>query len=254
MSPAFKIDIPNLYDAKKVLAIQPHYDDNDIPAGGTIAAMAQAGIEIVYLTCTDDQMGVIDENWSFAEAEARLRKDQAEAAKILGVKRQYWLGYPDAGEYNYFELRRNIMRVMRIENPDCVLTVDPWLAYESHTDHIITGKAAAEAALLCDLKRIKTDPEVDAAYEPHEIKCVAFYGSQYPNTIFDISSTLEKKLQAVRCYHAQFGEEDLERMAAYVEWRASQAADGQPFKYGEKWKVVTPRLLHGFPETWRLWV
>jgi LmbE family N-acetylglucosaminyl deacetylase len=83
---------------------------------------------------------------------------------------------------------------------------------------------------------------------------VAFYGSQYPNTIFDISSTLEKKLQAVRCYHAQFGEEDLERMAAYVEWRASQAADGQPFKYGEKWKVVTPRLLHGFPETWRLWV
>jgi LmbE family N-acetylglucosaminyl deacetylase len=254
MSPAFKIDIPNLYDAKKVLAIQPHYDDNDIPAGGTIAALAQTGIEVIYLTCTDDQKGVIDENWSFAEAEAHLRKDQAEAAKILGVKRQYWLGYPDAGEYNYFELRRNIMRVMRIENPDCVLTVDPWLAYESHTDHIITGKAAAEAALLCDLKRIKTDPEVDAAYEPHEIKCVAFYGSQYPNTIFDISSTLEKKLQAVRCYHAQFGEEDLERMAAYVEWRASQAADGQPFKYGEKWKVVTPRLLHGFPETWRLWV
>ncbi len=254
MSPAFKIDIPNLYDAKKVLAIQPHYDDNDIPAGGTIAALAQTGIEVVYLTCTDDQKGVIDETWSFEEAEARLRKDQAEAAKILGVKRQYWLGYPDAGEYNYFELRRNIMRVMRIENPDCVLTVDPWLAYELHTDHIITGKAAAEAALLCDLKRIKTDSEVDAAYEPHEIKCVAFYGSQYPNTIFDISSTLEKKLQAVRCYHAQFGEEDLERMAAYVEWRASQAADGQPFKYGEKWKVVTPRLLHGFPETWRLWV
>jgi LmbE family N-acetylglucosaminyl deacetylase len=251
MSPAFKIDIPDLYDAKKVLAIQPHYDDTDIPAGGTIAALAQAGIEIVYLTCTDDQKGVIDENWSFEEAEARLRNDQAEAAKILGVKRQHWLGYPDAGEYNYFELRRNIMRVMRIESPDYVFTVDPWLAYESHTDHIITGKAAAEAALLCDFKRIKTDPQVDAAYEPHEIKCVAFYGTQYPNTVFDISSTLEKKLQAVRCYHAQFRQEDLERMAGYVEWRASQSADGQPFKYGEKWKIVTPRLLHGFTETWK---
>jgi LmbE family N-acetylglucosaminyl deacetylase len=252
MSPSFKIDVPNLYDAKKVLAIQPHYDDNDIPAGGTIAARADAGIEIVYLTCTDDQKGVIDENWSFEEAEARLRNDQAEAGKIIGVKRQHWLGYPDAGEYNYFELRRKIMRVMRIESPDYVITVDPWLAYESHTDHVITGKAAAEAALLCDFKRLKTDDaEVDAAYQPHEIKCVAFYGTQYPNTVFDISSTIEKKLEAVRCYHAQFDEESLERMAGYVEWRASTAAEGQPFKYAEKLKVITPRMLHGFTDTWK---
>lgn len=251
MSPDFKIEIPNLYNAKKVLAIQPHYDDNDIPAGGTIAALAAAGVEIVYLTCSDDQMGVIDENWSFEEADARLKKDQADAAKILGVKRHHWLGYPDAGEYNYFDLRRNIMRVMRMESPDCVITVDPWLAYESHTDHIMTGKAAAEAAILCDFKRIKTDPQVDAAYEPHEIKCVAFYGTQYPNTYFDISSTIEKKVQAVRCYHAQFEDKDLDRLAAYVEWRASQAAEGQPFKYAEKLKVVTLRHLHGFTDTWK---
>jgi N,N'-diacetylchitobiose non-reducing end deacetylase len=251
MSPTFKIDKPDLYMAKKILAIQPHYDDNDIPAGGTLTALADAGIEIVYLTCTDDQKGVIDENWSFEEAQARLRNDQAEAAKIVGVKRQHWLGYPDAGEYNYFELRRNIIRVMRMESPDYVITVDPWLAYESHTDHIMAGKAAAEAVILCDFKRLKTDPEVDAAYEPHEIKCVAFYGTQYPNTVFDISSTIEKKLQAVRCYHAQFTEPDLDRLATYVEWRAGQAAEGQAFKYGEKWKVITPRMLHGFTDTWK---
>ncbi len=169
----------------------------------------------------------------------------------MGVKRQHWLGYPDAGEYNYFELRRNIIRVMRMESPDYVITVDPWLAYEAHTDHIMTGKAAAEAAVLCDFKRIQTDPEVDAAYQPHEIKCVAFYGTQYPNTVFDISSTLEKKLQAVRCYHAQFREEDLERLAGYVEWRAGTAAEGQAFKYGEKLKVITPRMLHAFTDTWK---
>ena len=251
MSPSFTIDVPNLYDAKKVLAIQPHYDDNDIACGGTLTALADAGIEVVYLTCTDDQKGVIDETWSFEEAERRLRNDQAEAAAIVGVKRQHWLGYPDAGEYNYFELRRNIIRVMRMESPDYVITVDPWLAYEAHNDHIITGKAAAEAVVLCDFKRIKTDPEVDAAYEPHEIKGVAFYGTMYPNTFFDISSTIEKKLEAVRCYHAQFREEDMDRLAGYVEWRASTAAEGQPFKYAEKLKVITPRMLHGFTDTWK---
>jgi len=252
MSPVFNVDIPDLREAKKILAIQPHYDDNDIPLGGTLAALAEAGAEIAYLTCSDDQMGVIDENWSFEEADARLKRDQAEAAKIIGVKRQYWLGYPDAGEYNYFELRRKIMRVMRIESPDTVITIDPWMAYESHTDHVITGKAAAEAALLCDFKRIKTgDPEVDAAYVPHLIKCVAFYHTMYPNTIFDISSTLEKKLQAVQCYQAQFRQEDLPRLAAYVEWRATQAAEGQSFKYGEKMKVVTLRHLHSYAEAWK---
>ena len=251
MSPDFKFEIPNLYDAKKILAVQPHYDDNDIPAGGTIAALADSGIEIVYLTCSDDQMGVIDENWPFEEADARLKKDQAEAAQILGVARHYWLGYPDAGEYNYFDLRRNIMRVMRMESPDCVITVDPWLAYESHTDHIMAGKATAEAVILCGLKRIKTDPLVDATYEPHHIKSVAFYGTQYPNTCFDITSTIEKKLQAMRCYHAQFHEEELERLAGYVEYKASHFAEGQPFRYAEMWKVVTPRQLHGFTETWK---
>jgi LmbE family N-acetylglucosaminyl deacetylase len=251
MSPEFKFEIPNLYEAKKILAIQPHYDDIDIPAGGTIAALAEAGAEIVYLTCSDDQMGVIDETWSFEEADARLKKDQAEAAKILGVKRHHWLGYPDAGEYNYFDLRRNIMRVMRIESPDCVITLDPWMAYEAHTDHVMTGKAAAEAALLCDFKRIKTDPEVDAAYQPHQIKAVAFYYSQYPNTCFDTSRTIEKKLQAMHCYRAQFHEEDLDRLAGYVSFRASQNAEGKGFEYAEMWKVVTLRQLHCFSDAWK---
>jgi LmbE family N-acetylglucosaminyl deacetylase len=252
MAPTFTLEIPDLYAAKKILAVQPHYDDNDIPAGGTLAALAEAGIEIVYLTCSDDQMGVIDEKWSFEEADNRLKKDQAEAGKIIGVKRQHWLGYPDAGEYNYFDLRRNIMRVMRIESPDYVITVDPWLAYEAHTDHILTGKAAAEAAILCGLKRIRTDPQVDAAYEPHEIQCVAFYGTQYPNTCFDISGTIEKKVKAVRSYHAQFTEPELDMLAGYVEHKASRYAEGHDFKYAEMWKVITPRQLHGFTETWKL--
>ncbi len=247
----FQIPIPNLYSMKKVLAVQPHYDDNDIYAGGTIAALAAAGAEVVYLTCTDDLMGVIDASWSDAEATRRLRRDQEEAAAIMRVKRQHWLGYPDAGEYNYFDLRRAIMRVMRMESPDCVLLVDPWLAYESHHDHIIVGKAAAEAALLCSFTRIKTSAEVDAAYQPHEIRCVAFYGTQYPNTWFDISASFEIKNRAIRCYHAQFRDEELEYLSQRVEHHAREKASGKGFEFAEVLKVVTLRHLHGSMDTWK---
>ena len=251
MASNFKIEIPNLYDAKKILAVQPHYDDNDIPAGGTIAALAEAGVEIVYLTCTDDLMGVIDDTWSSEEANMRLKKDQKEAGKIIGVARHYWLGYPDAGEYDYFDLRRDIMRVMRIESPDYVITVDPWLAYEAHNDHIIVGKAASEAAILCGLPKIKTAPEVDAAYQPHDIKCVAYYGTQYPNTCFDISRTIGKKKLAIGCYHAQFHEHELVYLAQRVEYHAREKAQGHGFEYAEMWKVVTTGHLHGNTDTWK---
>jgi LmbE family N-acetylglucosaminyl deacetylase len=101
------------------------------------------------------------------------------------------------------------------------------------------------------LTKIRTDPEVDAAYQPHDIQTVAFYGTQYPNTCFDISHTMEKKKQALLCYHAQFHEDELKMLAAFAEYKASQSAKGLDCKYAEMWKVVTPRLLHGFPETWK---
>ena len=244
-------EIPNLYDARKILAIQPHYDDNDIAGGGTLAALAEAGAEVVYLTCTDDLVGVIDDSWSDEEAAARLKRDQHEAAGIMGVRRQHWLGYPDAGEYSYFELRRDIVRVMRMESPDCVITVDPWTAYEAHNDHIIVGKAAAEAVVLCAFTKFKTDAAVDAAYQPHAIRSVGFYGSQYPNTWFDIGTTMAKKRQAVACYHAQFQEEELVWLAGRVEQYARAKGEGRGVEFAEAWKVITPRHLHSNPDSWK---
>ena len=55
------IEIPDIMKAKRVLAVQPHYDDNDISCGGMLAALAANGAELYYLTMSDDLVGVIDE-------------------------------------------------------------------------------------------------------------------------------------------------------------------------------------------------
>ena len=52
---------PDLLTARVILAVQPHYDDNDIGAGGTLAALAASGVEVYYLTVTNDLVGVIDD-------------------------------------------------------------------------------------------------------------------------------------------------------------------------------------------------
>ncbi len=144
---------PDIFDAKRVLCIQPHYDDNDIGVGGTLALLQENGAELFYLTATDDLMGVVDHLLSDEEAAQTLKRDQLAAGEIIGVKEQYWCGYPDAGNYDYFALRRDFLKYIRLIQPDFVVTVDPWLTYEAHHDHIQTGLAAAEAVMFAGLTK-----------------------------------------------------------------------------------------------------
>lgn len=251
MSGLAGIEVPDFLSAKRVLAVQPHYDDNDISAGGTLAALAERGAELYYLTMSDDLVGVIDESWSKEEATQRLRDDQAKAGEIIGVKEQFWLGYPDAGEYNYFDVRRDIIKHIRMLSPDLLVTMDPWMLYEAHQDHVIAAKAAAEAAILYDFVRLMTDPEVDKAYVPHPLKAVVFHATSFPNTIFDITGTIQKKNQAICCYKAQFHESDFDSLVNRTQMYTQYLARNEKFKYGEALKVMPPSMLHGVGEAIR---
>lgn len=236
---------PNIFDAKRILCIQPHYDDNDIGAAGILTQLAKNGAEIIYLTVTNDLMGVVDSSLSDEAAEQALTRDQFEAAKIVGVKEQYWLGYPDAGEYNYFDVRRDLLKYIRLLKPDFVFTCDPWLTYEGHHDHIQTGLATAEAVMFAGLTKIaSSDPAVDAAYEGHEIYGIAFYFTREPNLIADISTTWEEKIGALRCYEAQFTPKDLEQLVNAMDAKSQQVAQGQSFPRGEPLKVLNTSALH----------
>jgi LmbE family N-acetylglucosaminyl deacetylase len=245
---------PDLLSARRILAIQPHYDDNDISAGGTLVALAEAGAEIYYLTITDDLVGVIDGNLSPLDATHQLRSEQAVAGSVIGVKAHYWLGFPDASPFDHFEVRRGIVQHIRMLSPDFILTVDPWTPYEAHSDHIRTGKAAAEASLLYSMPRLTTDPQVDAAYQPHEILGIAFYNSWVPNTYIDISKPRTRKHQAMDAYKAQFTPDDFPMVHMWVEIKERMHAENcsaPDCTHAEGFKVLNPRLLHGVGEAWK---
>jgi LmbE family N-acetylglucosaminyl deacetylase len=241
---------PDLMMAKRILAVQPHYDDNDIAAGGTLAALAENGAEIFYLTITDDLIGVIDESLSPEAAATQLKSEQFQAGEIIGVQEQYWLGFPDAGKYDYFDVRRDIIQHLRMVRPDFIFTCDPWMPYEAHTDHIITGRAAAEAAILFGLTRLKTTSEVDETFSnnPSYLTGIAFYGTSYPNTIFDISSTREKKHAAIDKYRAQFDEDDMQMLHMALDIKEQEYASGETFSHGEPLKVLRGSHLHVYPD------
>ena len=239
------LPIPDLFSAKRILCIQPHYDDNDIAAAGILTQLSKQGAELFYLTATDDLMGVVDVSLSDEEAANALKKDQFAAGKIVGVKEQYWLGYPDAGDYDYFDLRRDFLKFIRMLKPDFVFAPDAWLTYEGHRDHIQTGLAAAEAVMFAGLTKIaSSDPAVDAAYEPHSIDGIALYYTREPNTIVDITSTWKEKIAAVRCYEAQFDFQGMEQLIMALDAKSQQVAQGTSFTRGEQLKVLHTSALH----------
>jgi LmbE family N-acetylglucosaminyl deacetylase len=239
------LPIPDIFSAKRILCVQPHYDDNDIAAGGTFAQLANNGTEVIYLTVTDDLMGVVDASLSTVAATQSLAQDQLAAGKIIGVKQQILLNYPDAGAYDYFALRRDLLKYIRMFQPDFIFTCDPWLTYEAHRDHIQTGLAVAEAVLFSSLPKIaSSDPNVDAAYTGHSINGIAFYYSREPNQIVDITSTWEKKISAVRSYATQIPSEDADQLVMALQFKSQQICAGKDFQYGEPLKVLHPKALH----------
>ena len=238
------MSLPDPSSAKRLLCVQPHYDDNDIGAGGCIAALADAGAEVHYLTVTDDLVGVLDASLSDEEATARLRSEQAAAGTEIGVSEQHWLGYPDAGDWGYYELRRDLIKHIRMLRPDFVFTVDPWLPFESHQDHLRTSRAVCEACMFHRFPRLRTDPEVDDAWQPHSIEGVAFYFTLQPNLSFDITATRERKHRALDAYRSQFTPEGLELLHRGLEAKEREWAEGEAFEFAEPLRVLRPGHLH----------
>jgi len=239
------IPIPDLLRARRLLCVQPHYDDNDIGAGGTIARLAEAGAEVHYLTVTDDVVGVLDRELSDAEARRRLAAEQERAGRELGVRGQHRLDYPDAGEWSAFALRREVVRQLRSLRPDWVLTVDPWLPYEAHQDHVRTGQAVTEACLLFGLPRFASgDPALDASFEPFRLRGVALYFSAAPNAFVDISATRARKHRALDAYVSQFDAQGFALLHGALEYKERAWAKDRGFEYGEAFKVLAPGHLH----------
>ena len=146
-----------ILDARRVLAVQPHYDDNDIGCAGTLTLLARAGAEVCYVTVTDDLAGVLDPDLADDVARRQLFDEAREAGTIVGVSRFVDLDWPDAAGLDRVALRDQIIDLIREFRPDLVLTIDPALPDEAHQDHLITAAAVSEAVLLSGLPRVRRE-------------------------------------------------------------------------------------------------
>lgn len=237
-------------DARRALAVQPHYDDNDIGCGGTLRRMAVAGCALCYVTVTDDVAGVLDPDPSDERARRIVAQEQARAGQIIGVANQVRLDWPDASGLPHLELRDQLIDIIREVRPDVVLTVDPRLPDEAHTDHLVTAAAVGEAVLLSGLPRIR--PGSDVGVGPFSPTGIAYYFTAAPNTYIDTSTVQPERHAALDCYRSQFTDDDLSTLHRGLDRRerhqAARLEGPEPITHAEALRVVHSAQLHvGLP-------
>ena len=233
---------PDLSKAKKVLFVQPHPDDNQIGAGGTIAWLRSLGVEVYELTVTDDRYA--DPAYIGKENEIQtLRQREALAAQAkLGMKNAGFLGFADKNDNSEREISLKIVEVIRKIKPDYVLTADPNLATECHSDHIKVGNAVKYACMdaLCNFyPEFKDGGFRDDAWA---VKGVGFYYTDKPNTLVDITDFEELKMESIKCHKSQAEPTLLAAMLL----QHQVYAEGTEFKAAEPLRLLSNLQMHCF--------
>ena len=107
---------------QKILVVLAHPDDPEFFCGGTLSIWAKEGHEVIYCLLTKGDKGV-NENFKGVDDIKQLRMDeQKKAAEVIGVHKITFLDNEDGYLMPNLELRKEIVRVIRRERPDIVVT------------------------------------------------------------------------------------------------------------------------------------
>jgi LmbE family N-acetylglucosaminyl deacetylase len=224
----------------RILGVFAHPDDSEFSCGGSAAFWADQGAHITYVIITNGAAGTNEPDANLDELIKTREAEQRAACAALGVPDVIFLGYADGTLQPTIELRRELTRIIRQLKPDRVVTGDPTAVfygndYINHPDH----RAAAEAAIYAVFPSAVTRPifpELLAeGYEPHQVKEVYISGDIAQSNVFvDISTTIDRKIEALRCHKSQLDPGD----GQWVREWAAETGKPAELQYAEAFRVM----------------
>ena len=192
-----KIDKP-----KKVLVVGAHPDDPEFGCGGTLIRWADQGCHIQYLICTNGDKGSKDLEMN-SQLLATIREaEQREAARRIGVADVTFLGEADGEFQPDLANRERITRVIRALQPDVLVTHDPWRRYQLHPDHRNVGFCALDA-MVAARDHLYFPHLIQEGLMPFTVPEIVLFGAEEANAWADISSTIARKLEAIKAHVSQ---------------------------------------------------
>ncbi len=194
---------------QRILVILAHPDDPEFFCGGTIARWVLAGHQISYCLLTCGDKGTSDRSLTPDALCIQRQNEQMAAAAVLGVHQVRFLDCPDGYLVPDLELRKEVTRVIRQEQPDVLVTCDPTNLYVretylNHPDHRAAGKATPDAVFPAARDHLYfIELWQDENLEPHVVREVWISLPQEANVYLDVTEHWQLKLRALSEHKSQ---------------------------------------------------
>jgi LmbE family N-acetylglucosaminyl deacetylase len=227
---------------QKILVILAHPDDPEFFCGATLARWSKAGHTIHYCLLTCGDKGFEDPQATPGQICAIRHAEQEAAAAVIGVKSIQFLDMADGYLTPTLELRREVVRAIRQEKPDILMTCDPTRLYVAdrglnHPDHRCAGQVVLDAVFpAAGNPHFFPELRKDEGLEPHTPAEVWVSLPENPNVVLDVTDTWGVKMRALREHKSQIGDplKFEERMRTR---RTEDSTDENP-RYEEKFRVL----------------
>jgi LmbE family N-acetylglucosaminyl deacetylase len=210
------------------MVIVAHPDDADFGPAAAAARWIDDGAEAWLVCCTSGDAGAEDPDLDPVELAALREREQREAARIVGYAGVTFLHQPDGALANDLALREQLVREIRRFRPDAVMCTDPEVIFYrgggvNHTDHRTAGMAAVDAVYPAARNPMAFPWLYREGLEKHYVRRLYLFWSERPDAWIDVTSTLDRKLAALRAHASQIG--DPERLERRIrEWAAEEGA------------------------------
>ena len=197
----------------RFMVIVAHPDDADFGPAATAARWIEQGSTGWLVCCTSGDAGADDWATDPLLLAATREREQRAAAEIVGYEGVTFLHQPDGGLANDLALREHLVREIRAFRPDAVLAVDPETVFYTdggvnHTDHRTAGIAAVDAVYPAARNAMAFPWLARDGLAPHAVRRLYLFWSNRPSVWVDVTSTLGRKLDALRAHASQLRHPD----------------------------------------------
>jgi LmbE family N-acetylglucosaminyl deacetylase len=200
-----------------LLAIFAHPDDEAFAVGGTLALCADRGVVTYLVTATAGDAGRAGGLAESAEELGRVRtRELAAACDLLGIREHAMLGYGDGrlAQAPFDEAVGRVVEYVRRWRPGVAVTFGREGAGNSHRDHRAICRIAT-AAVLAAADELCYPEQIAAGLAPHAVAKLYYVAGpsgavsrdgtpfEHPTTRVDISTVVDRKLDAFRIHTSQ---------------------------------------------------
>jgi len=191
---------------KTAFAIFAHPDDESFGPGGTIALLSKT--HDVYLLCATKGEAGEDHSKESGSLSAKREGELQRAAKILGIKDIFFLGFTD-GELknnNYHAVAEKIEKLAASYTPELFLTYEN-RGISGHIDHVaislITSYVFHKLDFVKELHYFCLDEAQRGVGQTYFVYFPPGYADKEISKRVDIKSVLEQKIAAIKEHASQ---------------------------------------------------